>query len=131
MSPSFRFLVPLFVLFTMIALLILCLKQVLENSGTDISVLLAANAIFLVINIIVFFFQHRALTNPNPNVFIRSVIGGMMLKMFVCAIAVVAYVVLVGKDYNKKAVFISLFFYLIYLAAEVAILMKLNHKKNA
>jgi hypothetical protein len=57
--------------------------------------------------------------------------GGMMLKMFVCAIAVLAYVVIIGNDYNKKAVFISLFFYLIYLAVEVAILTRLNNKKNA
>ncbi len=99
--------------------------------GVDVNVLLGANGIFFIINILVFLYQKQALTNPNPNVFIRSVLGGMMVKMFVCAIAVFGYVVLLGPTYNKKAVFISMFLYLIYLAVEVATLMRLNNKKNA
>jgi len=131
MSPSARFLLPLFSVFAIINILIFSLKSILVKFNVDSNVLLAANAIFLITNILVFLYQHKALSNPNPNVFIRSVIGGMMLKMFVCAIAVLAYVVIIGKDYNKKAVFISLFFYLIYLAVEVAILMRHNNRKNA
>ncbi len=131
MSPSARFLLPLFTVFAIINILIFSLKSILVKFNVDSNVLLAANAIFLITNILVFLYQHKALSNPNPNVFIRSVIGGMMLKMFACAIAVLAYVVIIGKDYNKKAVFISLFFYLIYLAVEVAILMRHNNRKNA
>ena len=131
MSSSSRFLLPLFSIFVIITALIFVLKTILSRYNVDTNVLLAANLIFLLTNIIVFVFQHKALSNPNPNVFIRSVIAGMMIKMFVCAIAVVAYVVAIGDSYNKKAVFISLFFYLIYLAVEVAILMRLNNRKNA
>ncbi|MBC7867432.1 MAG: hypothetical protein H7X88_07850 [Gloeobacteraceae cyanobacterium ES-bin-316] len=131
MTPSARFLRPLLLLFAVLTIFILSLKTFLVKYGVDVNVLFAANFIFLLINVLVFLYQKKALTNPNPNVFIRSVIAGMMIKMFVCAIAVLAYVVLVGKDYNKKAVFISMFIYLIYLAAEVATLMKLNNQKNA
>ena len=131
MNSTYRFLLPLLILFAIINFLIFILKTVFTRYNVDGTVLLGANAIFLVMNILVFLFQQKALKHSNPNVFIRSVIGGMMLKMFVCAIAVLAYVVLVGPDYNKKAVFISLFFYLFYLAAEVGILMRLNSKKNA
>lgn len=131
MTPSARFLRPLLLLFAVLTIFILSLKTFLVKYGVDVNVLFAANFIFLLINMLVFLYQKKALTNPNPNVFIRSVIAGMMIKMFVCAIAVLAYVVLVGKDYNKKAVFISMFIYLIYLAAEVATLMKLNNQKNA
>ena len=131
MNSTYRFLLPLLILFAIINFLIFILKTVFTRYNVDGSVLLGANAIFLLMNILVFLFQQKALKHSNPNVFIRSVIGGMMLKMFVCAIAVLAYVVLVGPDYNKKAVFISLFFYLFYLAAEVGILMRLNSKKNA
>lgn len=131
MNSTYRFLLPLLILFAIINFLIFTLKTVFTKYNVDGTVLLGANAIFLLMNILVFLFQQKALKHSNPNVFIRSVIGGMMLKMFVCAIAVLAYVVLVGPDYNKKAVFISLFFYLFYLAAEVGILMRLNSKKNA
>ena len=131
MTSTSRFLLPLFVLFTLLTLIIFLLSGVFTRFAVDRNVLLYANTLFLLINIVVFLFQQKAFSNPNPNVFIRSVIGGMMLKMFVCAIAVIAYVVLVGPTYNTKSVFISLFFYLFYLAAEVAILMRLNSKKNA
>lgn len=131
MSLSSRFLLPLFSVFAIITILVFLLKPVLNNYGIDSHVLLAANVIFLLINIIVFLFQKKALQHSNPNVFVRSVIAGMMIKMFVCAIAVLLYVVSIGNNYNKKAVFIALFVYLIYLAAEVAILMRLIHRKNA
>lgn len=131
MHATSRFLLPLFTLFAIINILIFSLKPVFVKYNVDNTVLLGANAIFLLMNIVVFLFQKKALNHSNPNVFIRSVIGGMMFKMFVCAIAVLAYVVLVGPEYNKKAVFISLFFYLFYLAAEVVILMRVNNKKNA
>ena len=131
MSPTARFLLPLLSLFAIITIMIFFLKNALTRYGIDASVLLAANGIFLLINILVFLYQKQAITNANPNVFIRSVMAGMMIKMFVCAIAVLGYVVLIGKDYNKKAVFISMFLYLIYLAVEVATLMRLNNNRNA
>lgn len=131
MSSSSRFLLPLVSIFVIITSLIFALKSTLSAYNVDTHVLLAANLIFLLTNILVFIFQHKALSHANPNVFVRSVISGMMIKMFVCAIAVVGYVVAIGNDYNRKAVFISLFFYLIYLAVEVAILMRLNNRKNA
>jgi heme/copper-type cytochrome/quinol oxidase subunit 4 len=54
-----------------------------------------------------------------------------MIKMFLCIIAVMAYVVAAGKAVNKISIFIAMFFYLIYLAVEVVILMKMNKQKNA
>jgi hypothetical protein len=131
MSLSSRFLFPTLGLFTIISLLLFSLSGFLKSYGIDTSVLLVANCIFLLLNIVVFLIQKKALSHPNPNVFIRSVMGGMMLKMIVCAIAVLAYVLSVGPGYNKRSVFISLFIYLIYLAVEVATLMRLNNKKNA
>lgn len=131
MSLSSRFLSPILGLFAFISVLILFLSGFLKKYGIDTNVLLAANGIFLLLNIIVFQIQKKALSHPNPNVFIRSVMGGMMLKMIVCAIAVLSYVLSIGTGYNKRSVFISLFIYLIYLAVEVATLMRLNNKKNA
>ncbi|MEQ1555090.1 MAG: hypothetical protein ABL929_12970, partial [Ferruginibacter sp.] len=74
--------------------------------------------------------QKNALANKNPNVFIRSIIAGMMIKMFSTVLAILIYVVFTGKNYNTKAVFISLLMYLVYLAAEVIALSAENKKKN-
>jgi hypothetical protein len=57
--------------------------------------------------------------------------GGMMLKMFATVIAVFIYVSINDGVFNKKGLFISLFFYLIYLAIEVKVIMQLNSSKNA
>jgi hypothetical protein len=131
MRNSSRFLIPIVGLFVVICLVIFSLSTFLNSYGIDRNVLLAANCLFLVLNVAIFLGQKKALYHSNPNVFVRTVMGGMMVKMMACAIAVIAYVVTVGGTYDKKAVFIALFIYLIYLAVEVATLMRLNNKKNA
>ncbi|RYF91801.1 MAG: hypothetical protein EOO03_00465 [Chitinophagaceae bacterium] len=131
MTPTTRFFLPLLSLFAIITILIFALKNLLASKGIDSNVLLVANGILLLLNILVFVYQKNALSHSNPNVFVRSVMSGMMLKMFVCAIAVLAYVLLSDKEYNKKSVFIAMFFYLFYLAVEVSSLMRLNNKRNA
>ena len=130
MPSTTRFLLPILIVFGILNTFIYLLQSTLQKYDVDQAVLLAANALFLATGTIVFLMQKNAFKDTNPNVFVRSVISGMMIKMFVCAIAVVGYVVIIGKDYNKKSVFISLFFYLIYLSAEVAMLMRLNKKKH-
>lgn len=131
MNVMNRLFLPLFILFTVITGLIFALKNLLVNQNINTSVLFAANTLFLLINIVVFLFQKKALGHTNPNVFVRSVIAGMMVKMFACAIAVIIYVISMDGNYNKRSVFIALFIYLVYLAAEVAILMRQNSRKNA
>lgn len=131
MNVMNRLFLPLFVLFSVITALIFALKSFLVHQNISASVLLAANSLFLIINIVVFLLQKKALGHTNPNVFVRSVIAGMMVKMFACAIAVIIYVISMDGNYNKKSVFIALFIYLVYLAVEVAILMRQNSRKNA
>ena len=131
MTASNRFIFPLLIVFTILSGMIVVFSKSLERSGIDSGILLGANGLFFLLNLIVFFIQKKALTHQNPNVFVRTVIAGMMIKMFTCAIAVIAYVTLAGSEYNKKAVFLSLFIYLFYLAAEVGTIMKLNKRSNA
>ncbi len=125
-----KILLPILIIFVLLSIFILFANTLWQKCNVDKNVLLGANVLFLIIGVLVFFLQKKALTNPNPNVFVRSIIGGMMIKMFSTVIAVLAYVVLEGNGYNKNAVFISLFMYLIYLAAEVYAISKVNKKKN-
>lgn len=128
--PS-RLLVPFVIVFVCIFIVILAGWKFLSSYGIDNYVLIAANTLFFLVSILVFFIQKKALKNANPNVFIRSIMSGMMVKMFFCIVAVLIYTLVIGDGFNKKAVFISMFFYLIYLAAEVKVLMKLNKQHNA
>ena len=123
-------LLPMLVIFIAFTILIFSAGNLWNTYNIDRNVLMGANLLFMTTSLLVFFMQKNALTNKNPNVFIRSVMAGMMIKMFSTVLAVLAYVVLVGSTYNKKAVFMSLFMYLLYLAAEVMAISKVNSKKN-
>ena len=130
MKPFGKMLLPLLLIFIVLTIFVLSAGKIWNTYNIDKNVLLGANCLFMGTGLLVFFMQKNALTNKNPNVFIRSVIAGMMIKMFTTVLAVLAYVVLVGPTYNKKAVFISLFIYLLYLAVEVMAISKVNSKKN-
>ncbi len=126
-----KMLMPVLIIFVALTIFIVAANTLWVKYNVDKNVLLGANVLFVVVSAIVFFIQKKALTNTNPNVFIRSVIAGMMIKMFSTAIAVLAYVLIVGNTYNTRAVFISLIMYLIYLAAEVMAISKENKNKHA
>lgn len=111
-------LLPLVILFFFVNILIFTATSFWQKFNIDINVLLGANILFLIFAFIVFLIQKSALKNPNPNAFIRSVIGGTMIKMFGTVIAVLFYVLSTGNGYSKNAVFASLLLYLIYLAVE-------------
>ncbi len=130
MKPFGKMLLPLFIIFITLTIFILSAGRLWNSYNIDKNVLQGSNFLFMGTGLLVFFIQKNALTNKNPNVFIRSVMAGMMIKMFSTILAVLAYVVLVGPTYNKKAVFISLFMYLLYLAVEVIAISKVNSKKN-
>jgi len=131
MNQRFKVVLPLFITFCLCTLALFWSKFFLQDPRVDMTVLIAANCLFFLVSLIAFNIQFRAMQNSNPNVFIRSVMGSMALKMFVCIAAVMAYVLGSGKDFNKPAVYISMGIYLVYLVVEVALVMKLNKRKNA
>lgn len=130
MRKNIRPVLPLVILFTLISGLLVTFSAALKSKGFDIEVLVYANILLMLVSLVAFFLQARALDNKNPNVFIRSVMGGMMMKMFICVIAVFVYVSMAGSTYNKRSLFAALFLYLIYLAIEVGVLMKMNNRKQ-
>ena len=126
-----KMLLPVLLIFITVNVFILLTHAIWLKYNIDQNVLICANLLFLLTAVLVFFMQKKALTNSNPNVFIRSIMTGMLIKMFTTVIAVFAYVMIAGKGFDKKAVFLSLFLYLIYLAAEVIAISQENKKRNA
>ncbi len=105
-------------------------KNWLANYGIDYLVMIIANSLFFIISLMAYLMQKKAIKNVNPNVFIRSVMGGMMIKMIICVIAIAIYVIALEENYSKGSIFASMFLYLIYLAIEVKVASKLNQQKN-
>ncbi len=131
MDQRFRVVLSLVISFVLLSVIILVCGIIFKTAGVNYIVLMAANCLFFLVSLVALRMQRKAMANNNPNVFVRSVISGVMLKMFVCIAAVMAYVLLSGKYFNKPAVFISMVIYLVYLAVEVAVVLKLNKNKNA
>jgi hypothetical protein len=72
--------------------------------------------------------QQKYLNDKNPNVYVRAVIGSMMIRMFATILVVLIYVKAVDNKYDAISLFTGLSFYLVYLSLEVKTMMKLNQK---
>ena len=125
-----RIFLPFLLIFLFFSGVFLALKTPLSKWGLDYYVLIVANTLFLLTTLPVMMYQKRSLSNKNPNVFVRSVMGGMMIKMFISIIALVIYRLLCKDGFSKMSIFAAMFLYLIYLSFEVSVLTKLaknNH----
>ena len=131
MLSKLKFFLPIIYLFIALSLFIFLFSAILNLPGIDGTVLMVANIFFLLLTLIVFLLQQKALKNINPNVFVRSVLGGVLIKIFACILAIFVYRFFFKNSFSKMSVFIAMFFYLFYLATEVAVLLKMNKQKNA
>lgn len=119
----------LFLVFFILGLVIMALKSTNFNHlGFDSMLLWAANIFFLLLSLITLALQINSMKNKNPNVFIRSIMSGILIKMFGSLLAVFVYVIYKNYKFDKGSMFLGLCFYLFYLMAEVTTLMKLNKK---
>ncbi len=130
MSPQIKIISPLFLVFNLTILVLYAIRGILAQWGIDTTILNIANGIFFLLSLLTFIMQRKALENSNPNVFVRSVMGGMLIKMFVTISVVIVYRLIAGNSVSKVSVFSAMFLYLLYLGVEVAVITKLNRKKN-
>lgn len=126
MNTQRRFVWILVSIFVLLSIALIMMKPLLSKWDIDSAVLLCGNALLFVISLAIFLLQGKALKHANPNVFIRSIMSGMMIKMLLTAIAVIIYAVASAEHFSKLSVVAFLLFYVIYLVAEVTAIMKLS-----
>jgi hypothetical protein len=131
MKLSFKTVFPLVITFLILSVIIFAGYIFYADKGINYLVLEGGNCLFFLVSLFVFRMQYMAMYNSNPQVFIRSVMGGMIIKVFACVIAVVAYYFASKAAFNKPAVYASMVIYIVYLVVEVRTIMKLNKTKNA
>lgn len=104
----------------------------LQRWNVDHEVLIVGNALLFGITLISFLLAQKGLRNTNTHAFIRSIIGGIMIKLFVSVIAAFIYISIFKKNINKPALFTCMGLYLVYTFFEVSVLTKqLKQKTNA
>lgn len=116
---------PILLLFVVLNALFVAGKSMLDRWNADQDVLIYGNLILFLITLLSFTIARRGLSNTNPHAFVRSIYGGIMLKLFICIIAAFIYIASLGKSLNKPAFFTCMGLYLVYTFAEVSVLMKL------
>lgn len=130
MTATQKLLQPLILLFLLLNGGLFFVNENLTKLGLQYKFLIVANLIFFIISIIAFLMQKNALKNTNPNVFIRSVMGGMLIKMAICIVAVAVYAIVFKNNFSSNSILAAMFLYLVYLGVEVAVATKLNRQKN-
>jgi hypothetical protein len=131
MNNNRKAILPLVLLFIILNTFCITGRSLLEKYNIDNIVLIAANAILFISNFVTLILLQRSLKNSNPNVFVRSMMAGTLIKFMMVAISFMIYAVVAKKNINKPAVYISIFLYFLYLAVEVSLMLKLNKQKNA
>lgn len=116
---------PILLLFVVLNGFFISGKNLLERWNADQDVLFFGNLLLFLITLVSFLIARKGLKNANPHAFVRSVYGGIMLKLFACIIAAFIYIASVGKGINKPAFFACMGLYLVYTFIEVSILTKL------
>lgn len=130
MHTNRKTVLPLIFLFIFLNSFFLLGKKFFDKWMIDSYVLIGANLLFFLISLVTFFMQRNSLKNKNPNVFIRGIMGGVIIKMFACIIALLTYYFTSGNAFNKPAVYGGMIIYLLYLVTEVIVMMKLNKQKH-
>ena len=82
MHPRKKIILPLLIIFLIFSASLPLARPLLAQWGINSDVLIVANILFFAVSLIAFFMQQKALQNINPNVFVRSVMAGMLIKMF-------------------------------------------------
>ncbi|HYC28256.1 MAG TPA: hypothetical protein VEB42_05555 [Chitinophagaceae bacterium] len=130
MNKRFKGFMPLVIFFVALNAFFISGRNMLERWGADQEVLIIGNALIFVITLLSFVIALRGLKNPNPNVFVRSVMASIMVKMFILIIAAFIYISLFKKDLNKPALFTCMGLYLVYTFMEVSLLTRFLRERT-
>ena len=122
---------PVVFLFLILNAFFIAGRTMLQRWNADQNVLIIGNALLFIITLVSFLLAQRGLKNTNTHAFIRAIIGGIMIKLFVFVIAAFIYISIFKKEINKPALFTCMGLYLVYTFFEVSVLTKQLKQANA
>jgi hypothetical protein len=125
-----RFL-PLLGLFIAVTSFANLFRDFLSGKGIDADVLVIGNALIFLISLLSLYFHIKGFLDKNVQVFLRSVYGSLMIKMFGLAAIAAIYILVMKKEVNKPALFICMGLYVLYTIIEIRqVFHLLKEKKN-
>jgi len=98
--------------------------------GIDYRVLLTGNLLLFLATVVSFLLYSKGLHSRNMQAFIRVMYGSLLVKFFVCLVAVMIYAMIERAGVNRNGIFGCFILYVLYTFLEVRTLL-LSIKKNA
>ena len=122
--PFSRLLIPVTLyIFIPLNLLIYFFCSGLRSAGLDPWVLAGGNIILYLITVLALYIHVKGLSDKNAHAFFRSVYGSMLMRMFICILAVIIYAVAAGDRLNKYSLLSCFLFYFIYHFFELRLIL--------
>jgi hypothetical protein len=125
-----RSFLPILLSFVLISVIVLVARAPLTESKTDHRVLLVGNGLLFLVTAVSFYLYSKGLRNNNIQLFMRVMYGSLLVKFFVCLVAVFIYGAMARQAVNRNGVLGCFVLYMLYTFLEVRILLRLS-KKNA
>jgi hypothetical protein len=124
-----RTVVPLVVVFLVFGVVILVFREKVNDLGFDWQVLSGGNLVLYVVTILSLHLLNKGMRSTNTHSFLTGAYGGIILKLFSCAIGAFIYILIAGKDLNKPSLFALMGLYLVYSFVEMSIVLQ-QSKQN-
>lgn len=99
-------------------------ESIWNQLGVQLSVLHGAHLILWLVTLFTYRMAARSFSNPNPQVSVRALMGGMLIKFLVIALAAFIYIFFVRKQVNLPALAGAALLYVIYTVLETNWLLK-------
>jgi len=123
---------PITIIFLLTSAFFVLGRSLLAKWNVDADILIAGNILLVILTAFSFYQHTRALKNKNIHAFLRALKGSMLIKMAVCGVAALIYIVSSGKEVNSGGVLGFMGLYFLYTLTEASIAMKLSKQnKNA
>ena len=119
-----KFLITILSLFAFISAVFFAMKCYAPMNGFHFVALEAGNAIMALLSLVTYSLITKQL-DKSPQAFVRGVSGSSFLKLMVCMISILVYILLNRSSIHKPTVFVLFGIYAVYTAAETWLLSKL------
>ncbi len=106
-------------------------RRFLFEKGIDADVLIMGNILIFLVSLLSLYFHIKGFLDKNVQVFLRSVYGSLMVKMFGLAAVAAVYILVAKKEVNKPALFICMGLYIFYTVLEITQVFKLLKEKKS
>lgn len=91
--------------------------------------MMTANALMASLSLLSYFIVQKQIKS-RPEAFVRGVYSATFLKLMICMVAILIYIMLFRKTLHKPSIFVLFGIYAVYTAIETIMLQKLAKKTN-